>query len=102
MNAIGQAARHLRELEGISQREAASKLGITPVHLCNVELGKANPSSDLLGSIRELYGVDVHVLAWCLFGRTEQLPPRIQRAADALASAWKRELYSVIATHESE
>ena len=89
---IGKTARYLRDRKGLSQREAAEALGITPVHLSNIENDKSVPSPGLLDRYRELWGVDVYVLAWCLHGDIEQLPEAVRRPMQQLASAWKKEL----------
>lgn len=49
----------LRERRGLTQTEAARRLGITPVWLCNLEHGDGQPSLDLLRKIAELYGVSM-------------------------------------------
>jgi transcriptional regulator with XRE-family HTH domain len=65
MSDIGQTARYVRERLGMTQRAAAA-LGVSAVHLSNVERGRAVPSSSLLGRFSEVYGIDVYVLAFCL------------------------------------
>jgi transcriptional regulator with XRE-family HTH domain len=92
MYPIGKTAKYLRERRGLTLRAAAESLGITHVHLCNVENGKATPSLDLLDRLREVYGVDVATLAWCLYGDVSKLPKSVQAPMRALAAAWRREL----------
>lgn len=92
MARIGDAARHLRETLGLSQKDAAKSLGITNVYLCNVEANKATPSPAIIERYRQLWNVDLHVLAWCLFGELNALPPGIRDAASRLATAWRAEL----------
>ncbi len=58
---LGQTARDVRKSLGLSQREAAEKLGITAVHLCNVEHDGSNPSKGLINRYSELFGVDLIV-----------------------------------------
>ena len=60
---LGNTARHLRKSLGIKQREAAEALGVSVVHLCNVENNKSAPSAALLARYRELWDVDLYVLA---------------------------------------
>lgn len=67
-------------------------LGITNVHLCNIEKDKAAPSRLLLESYRETFGVDLYVMAWCVGGDIESLPASIQEAARQLQLAWQEEL----------
>ena len=95
MTRLGDAARHLREIRGLSQKSAAALLGISNVYLCNIEANKAVPSQVILDRYRELWNVDLHVIAWCMFGDVQRLPPRVRQAAEKLAAAWKRELGAV-------
>jgi transcriptional regulator with XRE-family HTH domain len=89
---LGNTARHLRESLGLTQREAARQLQVTAVHLCNVESNKSAPSSELVNRYRELWGVDLYVLAWCLHGDDGSLPTAIRKPMQQLARAWKQEL----------
>jgi transcriptional regulator with XRE-family HTH domain len=89
---LGETATFIREARKMTQRAAAEKLGITPVHLCNIEKGKAKPSPDLLRKYREVMGVDLYVLAWCRNGDFEKLPPSIRQSAQALSAAWHEDL----------
>ena len=66
MRDFGQTARYVRERRGMTQRAAAYALGVSAVHLSNVERGRAVPSSSLITRFNEVYGIDVYVLAYCL------------------------------------
>jgi transcriptional regulator with XRE-family HTH domain len=96
---IGHAAKTLRERLGLTQRETAVALGVSSVHLCNVENGKNQPSQSLLDRYRELWGIDLYVLAWCDLGEVESLPPGIRAAASSLAKAWQKQIGELIAEH---
>jgi transcriptional regulator with XRE-family HTH domain len=89
---VGKTARRVREKQGLMQKEAATLLGITTVHLCNIENNKAMPSAGLIEKYRELWGVDIYVLAWCELGQSSDLPASIRKAADKLARLWLRQL----------
>jgi len=89
---LGKTARFLRERKGLSQRAAAEALEITQVHLSNIENNKAVPSPNLLERFRLLWGVDLYVLAWCLYGDVNQLPKGVRKPMLELGKAWKREL----------
>lgn len=89
---VGLAAKHVREVHSLSQKAAAEMLGVSAVHLCNIEKGKSLPSAHLLESYRQLWQVDLYVLAWCLFGDISALPAGIREASAALAQAWQAEL----------
>ena len=94
---LGSTARYLREMHGLTQRAAARKLGVSVVHLCNVENDKASPSNDLLGRYRQCWGIDLYVLAWCLHGDMEKLPKTVREPMAALARAWQEQLETVAA-----
>lgn len=89
---LGKTARHLRETQGLNQREAAELLDVSVVHLCNIENNKSAPSPALIERYRELWGVDLYVLAWCLNGDIKKLPPAIRKPAEELAKAWNKQL----------
>lgn len=95
---LGNTARHLRESLGLTQRAAAEMLGISFVHLCNIEKNRAIPSPTLIDRFRELWGVDLYVLAWCLHGSNEKLPKSMRKAAADLASGWQRQIEKLVAT----
>jgi transcriptional regulator with XRE-family HTH domain len=88
---LGKTARYLRERKGMTQVAAAHALGITQVHLSNVENNKAVPSPKLLERYRELWGVDLYILAWSLFGDLDKLPPGVRGPMTALGKAWRKE-----------
>jgi transcriptional regulator with XRE-family HTH domain len=89
---LGRTARHLRESLGLTQRAAAQSLGISAVHLCNIEKGNSVPSPELLTRYRNTWGIDLYVLAWCLHGNTKDLPPAIRKPMRDLAKVWERQL----------
>ena len=98
---LGRTAKHLREAKGLTQREAAEQLGVTVVHLSNIENNKSTPSPALVDRYRNLWGVDLHVLAWCLYGDVKKLPAAIRKPAEALAKAWSKQLGWVAQRTES-
>lgn len=89
---LGKTARYLRERKGLTQRQTAALLQISTVHLSNIENNKAAPSGKLLRRYRELWHIDLYVLAWCLHGDLEGLPEPIRGPAEKLAEAWRAEL----------
>jgi transcriptional regulator with XRE-family HTH domain len=89
---LGTTARRIRESKGLTQKAAAEALGITQVHLSNIEHNKGIPSAALLGRYRELWGIDLYILAWCLFGNPDELPEPVRRPMRELAKAWMAEL----------
>ena len=93
---VGQTARYLRERKGLSQKVAAEALGISSVHLCNIENNKSIPSTGLLQRYQTLWGVDLYILAWCLHGNIGDLPENIRRPMAELAKAWRKELGDLV------
>lgn len=96
---IGKTARHVRESLGLTQRAAADALGVSYVHLCNIENNKSLPSPALLDRFRELWNVDLYVMAWCLHGDTNKLPAGMRQAASNLAKGWNEQLERTLAKH---
>src|SRR4051812_5593358 len=96
---IGRTSKFLRKTLGLKQREMAEQLGISVVHYCNIENGKAHPSPDLLERYKDLWDVDLHVLGWSLYGDVSKLPAPLQEAATAIAKSWKHELKKKLGHH---
>jgi transcriptional regulator with XRE-family HTH domain len=93
---LGGTARSLRESLGLSQRVTADLLGVSAVHLCNVESNKSAPSQALIDRYRELWGIDLYVLAWCQNGDVNKLPEALRGPAIKLAAAWKKQIDKLI------
>ena len=93
---LGNTARHLRESLGLKQREVAEALGVSVVHLCNIENNKSAASPALVARYQELWGVDLYMLAWCMSGEIDKLPPAVRKPAVELARAWKKQLGSIL------
>jgi transcriptional regulator with XRE-family HTH domain len=89
---MGKAAKSVRESLGLNQKQAAEELGITNVHLCNIENDKVQLSTCLLERYREVFGVDLYVLAWCEQGDVNALPHCVRGAARKLQDKWKSEM----------
>ncbi len=86
----------------MTQRAAAEALGVSYVHLSNVERGKAEPSSSLLERFKSVFGVDLHVVAWCLFEDESQVPESLQIPRRHLAQEWRKVLAQTKAACPSE
>lgn len=102
MRYLGDTARKLRTELGLTQQAVADALGISVVHLCNIENDKAMPSAGLLDRYRKLYGVDLYVLSWCEHPEVSKLPKAVREAAAKLASAWTGQLNRKIRTHRDK
>jgi len=89
---LGNTIKYVREAKGLTQRAAADVLGVSDVHLCNLEHDKARPSADLLKKMQQEWDVDLYVLSWCLHGDIKRLPKAVRRPMGQLAEAWRSEL----------
>ncbi|MDP1798770.1 MAG: helix-turn-helix transcriptional regulator [Planctomycetaceae bacterium] len=92
MKNIGSAVRDIRELVGFNQRAAAEDLGISNVHLCNIENEKSVPSPELLDRIEEKWGVHPVVYAWCQSGSISSLPKSLRETASKLSALWREHI----------
>lgn len=92
MTPLARTARFVRDQRHMTQRAVAEALGVSFVHVSNVERGRAVPSAALIERYREVFGVDLHVLSWCLFEDDDQIPASIRGHREKLAKAWRAEL----------
>jgi transcriptional regulator with XRE-family HTH domain len=99
---LGDAASYLRERFGLSQRAAARELGISHIHLNNIENGKVSPTASMIEKFYDAWGVDLYMLAVAKFSSKERIPARLSKAVGALASAWDREIEAVLARRRME
>ena len=58
----GRAMRVVRSAHGLSQRQLADRIGVSPSHLSLIESGKRDPSLKLLGEIAGSLDVPMHLL----------------------------------------
>jgi transcriptional regulator with XRE-family HTH domain len=93
---LGKTAKLVREKKGLTQRDAAGLLAISHVHLCNIENNNAVASLQLIEKMKEVYKVDLMVMAWLLHGKLDNLPPAVRDAAKSLAKAWESELDTMV------
>ena len=93
---VGKAALYLREKLGLTQREAAEKLQISYVHLSNLENDKAAPTRNVLEKFREVWGIDLYVLSWCMAGDHKKLPLPFRDPAKKLTEAWKKHIEELL------
>ena len=62
MKTLGEFIREKREEADISLRELARQIEITPPFLSDIELGRRNPSEDVLGKIARYFKLPVEEL----------------------------------------
>jgi len=91
MTAIGTTVRYVREKLGMTQKAAAEALGVSAVHLSNVERGVTPPSALLISRFAEVFGVDCYVLNYCT-SEGDDIPERVKQARKKLAEALRRQL----------
>lgn len=97
---VGSIARELRESLGLTQHEAAIRLGVTNVHVSNIENNKSFPSHQLIERYRREFGVDLYILAWCKQSDNVDLPKSIRESAEALARAWLVRYEEIVEQHK--
>ncbi len=94
MTALGSTVRYVRETVGMTQRAAAEALGVSSVHLSNVERGVTPPSASLMARLTEVYGIDVYVLCYCT--GDDDAPEAVKQARRKLAEALRCQLGDVV------
>lgn len=88
---LGSTIKYVREAKGLTQRAAAGVLGVSDVHLCNLEHDKARPSAGLLKKMHEEWDIDLYILSWCLHGDLKRLPKAVRGPMEQLGRAWRSE-----------
>ena len=96
---VGPTAQKLRQTLELTQRETAEALGVSYVHLCNIENDKAAPSQALIDKYRELWGVDLYVMTWCEVGDIKKLPQPLRKAAAELKKGWQDHIRAMVGKH---
>ena len=91
MTAIGTTVRYVREKRGMTQKAAAEALGVSSVHLSNVERGVTTPSALLISRFAEVFGIDCYVLNYCTEDAGD-VPDRVKQARRKLGEALRRQL----------
>jgi transcriptional regulator with XRE-family HTH domain len=99
---LGKTARRIRESKKLTQKTAAEALGITTVYLSQIENDKAHPSQSILDRYKELWGVDLYILAWCLYGNPDDLPAPVRKPMRELAKVWIEQLGDLIPSERDE
>jgi transcriptional regulator with XRE-family HTH domain len=97
-----EAVKYLRKQLGLSQRQAAGELGISFVHLNNIENGKASPSPEMLEKFRQTWGIDIYMLAAGMFSDTRRVPKHLREPLAAMTDAWREEIERLILARQKE
>jgi transcriptional regulator with XRE-family HTH domain len=96
MVSIGNAIRELRNELALSQRGAAEEIGISHVHLNNLENGKAAPTTSVLDKFFAAWGIDLYMYAVVKDDDKERIPAALRPVIGRLESAWKKEIAAAI------
>lgn len=99
---LGEAARHLRERLGLSQRAAAQELGISHVHLNNIENGKASPTAAMIEKYYQAWNIDLYMFAVANFTTDDRVPASLQSAVGKMRQAWNTEIESRILSRQED
>lgn len=101
---IGRNIQRQRKAHGLTQSQAAERLGISMLHYGRLERGERPASLDQLAQIAQLYGVPLHVLLDGSVLIEGQLDRALSAQMEALPEADVRllaDLYAVIRRHRA-
>ena len=84
---LGKASHDLRNRLKLSLRGAAAELGISYVHLCNVENGKASLSPDTIERFHDAWGIDLYMYALAFHGDDRGTPKALRGPVKAANEA---------------
>ncbi len=99
---LGIAAKELRNRLKLSLRDAAVELGISYVHLCNVENGKASLSPETIERFHEAWGIDLYMYALAFHGDDRDTPMALRAPVKALAEGWKKHIETLLRERDQE
>jgi transcriptional regulator with XRE-family HTH domain len=99
---LGKAAQDLRARLNLSLRQAAMELGVSYVHLCNIENGKASPSPEMLEKFHDAWGIDLYMYALAFFPDERATPKSLKAPVKALAAGWKRHIEMLLRERSTE
>ena len=84
---IGERLKHFREINGLSQKAAAEKIGVNNYQLANYENNRSEPNIATLKMMSRVYHVSIDSLVGNHFMRGEHLSPGEEYVeADALTA----------------
>ena len=99
---LGKAAQELRARLKLSLRQAAAELGVSYVHLCNIENGRASPSPEMLEKFHDAWGIDLYMYALAFFPDERKTPKVLKGPLDALTAGWKKHIEVLLRERSTE
>lgn len=93
---LGNAAQDLRKRLKLSLRGAAKELGISYVHLCNVENSKASLSPQTIERFHDAWGIDLYMYALAFHGEDRSTPKVLRSQVKALTKGWKQHIETLL------
>jgi len=99
---LGKAAQDLRGKLKLSLRDAAAELGVSYVHLCNVENCKASPSPEMIEKFHAAWGIDLYMYALAFFPDDRETPKELRSPVKALEEGWKRHIARLLRERSKE
>ena len=63
---IGESIKRLRvsKKPKVTQKKMAESIGISQTHLCHIEYGKKNASTEVLEGISQYFGIPLAIMFW--------------------------------------
>ena len=83
---VGSRLRQERERSGMSLRELARRVGVSPSLVSQIELDRVNPSVSTLYALVSELGMTMSDV----FGDAAQTAPRVRRCDDDATTVWSR------------
>ena len=99
---LGKASKELRKRLKLSLRDAAVELGISYVHLCNVENGKASLSPDTIERFHDAWGIDLYMYTLAFHGDDRGTPKALRGPVKALTDGWKQHIEMLLQNRAKE
>jgi transcriptional regulator with XRE-family HTH domain len=93
---LGEAARDLRMKLNLSLREAEVELGISYVHLCNIENGKVTPSQKIVERFHDAWGIDLYMFALAFHSDAGATPRALRQPVKALEEGCRRHIEALL------
>ena len=87
---LGEAIKHFRNVEGLTQRALAGRVGVTPAYLSQIENGHRDPGTGLTRDICRVLDIPAEVLFWEAIRPAKLLSSAERRVLDVAESLLQR------------